>query len=113
MESEFNSVVVPVYAEYNPDVDLQEVEQFGFINLCECYTNGVIPGALDFTDESFNGVQNPGTLISRSQDVFDGIRKAEYVRSCLDKMNSEEREKAEKAIEKSMESSASVSGVTS
>ena len=52
---------------FNPEVDLQEVDQFGFVNLAECYENGIIPSSLDLTDESFNGVQNPGTLISRSQ----------------------------------------------
>lgn len=93
---------------YNPEKDLQEVDQFGFLNLNECYEKGIIPSDLDMTDESFNGVQNPGTLISRSQDVFDGLRKAEYVRACLDKMSAEEREKAEKAVEKSVEAAGDV-----
>lgn len=93
---------------YNPEVDLQEVDQFGFVNLAECYEKGIIPGSLDFTDESFNGVQNPGTLISRSQDVFDGLRKAEYVRRTLDKLSAEERERFEKSVEKSVESAGDV-----
>lgn len=88
---------------FNPEVDLQEVDQFGFINLNEAYANGIIPSDLDFTDESFNGVQNPGTLISRSQDVFDGLRKAEYVRRTLDKLSAEERERVERSVEKSAE----------
>lgn len=83
---------------FSPECDLQEVDQFGFINLGECYERGIIPGGVDLTDESFSGVSNPGTLISRSMDVFDGVRKSEYVRSQLDKLNAQEREKVERTI---------------
>lgn len=89
---------------YNPEVDLQEVDQFGFINLSECYEKGIIPGGVDLTDESFNGVSAPGTLISRSQDVFDGLRKAEYVKNQLSRLGADEREKVEKSVDKSVES---------
>lgn len=84
---------------YDPKVDNQEVEQFGFIHLAESFEKGIVPGGIDLTDESFNGVENPGTLMSRSDDVFCGLRKAQYVRMQLDKLNSEQREKAEKALQ--------------
>lgn len=90
---------------FNPDKDMQEVEQFGFVNLAECFEKGIVPGGIDLTDESFNGVQNPGTLISRSMDVFDGLRKSEYVKSQLSRLNAEEREKAENAIKRASENS--------
>lgn len=83
---------------FNPEVDLQEVDQFGFVNLNEAFENGIVPSFADASDESFNGVQNPGTLIPRHQDVFDGLRKAEYVRGQLDKLNAEEREKVERRL---------------
>lgn len=91
--------------KFNPARDLQAVDQFGFVNLADAFTKGVIPGALDMTEESFNGVQNPGTLIARSQDVFDGLRKAQFVKSQLDKLNAEERERAEKALSQQAEKS--------
>lgn len=94
----------PCECNFNPEVDLQEVDQFGFVNLAECYEKGVVPSSIDLTDESFNSVYNPGTLISRSQDVFDGLRKAEYVRKELDKLSAEDRERVEKAVEKSVDS---------
>lgn len=89
--------------KFNPDVDIQEVEQFGFVNLGEAFEKGIIPGGIDLTDESFNGCQNPGTLISRNMDVFDGLRKADYVKSQLSRLNAEEREKAENALKRASE----------
>lgn len=94
--------------EFNPEVDLQEVDQFGFIDLAEAYEKGIVPGAVDLTDDQFNGVQNPGTLISHAQDVFDGLRKAEYVKQQLSRLSAEEREKVEKQVEKSVEASGNV-----
>lgn len=93
------SRVVCRECKFDPTVDLQEVEQFGFVNLAEFFDKGIIPGGVDFTDESFNGVQNPGTLMSRSMDVFDGLRKREYVQSCLSKLSASDREKVEKSLE--------------
>ena len=95
----------PVVGAYNPEFDNCEVEQFGFINLAESMEKGIIPGGLDLTEEDFNGAVNPGTLISRNADVFDGLRKAEYVRNQLDRLNKEEREKAENAIKRASEKS--------
>lgn len=86
-------------SEFDPSCDLQEVDQFGFVNLDEAFSKGIIPGGLSDTEESFNGIQNPGTLVSRCMDVFDGLRKREYVKNCLDKLNAEERERVERQLE--------------
>lgn len=84
--------------QFDPERDFQEVEQFGFVNLSEAYEKGIIPGDVQFTDQDFNGCMNPGTLISRSQDVFDGMRKRAYVEAQLSKLNAQEREKVENAL---------------
>lgn len=88
---------------FDCQVDNQEVDQFGFIHLNEAFEKGIVPGGVDMTEESFNGVQNPGTLMSRSDDVFSGLRKAQYVQSMLDKLTAEQREKAEKALQQNAE----------
>lgn len=88
---------------FDPERDNQEVDQFGFIHLAESFEKGILPGGIDMTEDSFNGVVNPGTLMSRSDDVFCGLRKAQYVTSMLDKLNAEQREKAEKALQQNAE----------
>lgn len=93
---------------FNRFKDRSEVEQFGFVDLNTAFDKGVIPSAVSFDDSSFNGVSNPGTLISRSQDVFDGLRKAEYVKRSLAALSSKEREKVEKQVEKSVDAAGGV-----
>lgn len=89
--------------DFDPNRDLQEVEQFGFVNLAQSFDKGIIPGGVDLTEQDFNGVNNPGSLIPRSMDVFDGLRKRDYVQAQLSRLNAEEREKAEKAMQRQSE----------
>lgn len=93
---------------YNPAVDLQEVDQFGFVNLNEAFEKGIIPSIVPDTDIEFNGVMNPGTLLSHAQDVFDGIRKSEYVSRTLAAMDEHDRKIAEAAAKVAPESTPDV-----
>lgn len=90
------------HTEFNPAYDLQDVDQFGFVDLHEAFEKGIIPSYIPDTDEAFNGVMNPGTLIGRSQDVFDSYRKAEYVRRVLSEIELKKSEKD--AVEEVVES---------
>lgn len=66
---------------YDPIKDIAPVDQFGFVDLRSAFVNASIPGDLSFSEESFNGVEEPRSLVGRSSDVFEAIRKAEYVKS--------------------------------
>lgn len=66
---------------YDPLKDVHPVEQFGFINLVDCISEGVVPSDLSIDDSSFNGVEEPASLLGRPSDVFDAIRRAEYVQN--------------------------------
>lgn len=103
--SEVRPRFVPRKSVYSPFRDNQEVDQFGFINLADSFEKGIIPGGVELTDQDFNGVSNPGTLISHAFDVFDGLRKVNYVKSCLDRLNAEERERVEAAMQRANEKS--------
>lgn len=66
---------------YDPRFDVAPVDQFGFVNLREAFVNSAVPGDLNFEQLEFNGVDEPASLLGRSYDVFDAIRKAQYVKS--------------------------------
>lgn len=78
------NVSVPKFPEidysYDPQKDLAPVDQFGFVNLRDAYINGSLPGDLSVSAEDYNGVDDPGSLLGRSADVFEAYRKAEYVK---------------------------------
>lgn len=90
---------------FDPACDLQEVDQFGFIDLRSAFERGIIPGDLTFQDEQFNGVDNPGVLMHRSQDVFESLRQVNYVREKMSDLNAREKEAAEKQVESVTEKS--------
>lgn len=69
----------PFYG-YDPVKDIAPVDQLGFVDLRNAFVNNTIPGDLACSDESFNGVEDPSSLLGKSSDVFDAYRKASYVR---------------------------------
>lgn len=66
---------------YDKVRDLEEVDQFGAIDLRTAFLNNCVPDNVEISAESFNGVEDAQSLIGRPSDVFDAIRKAEYVSS--------------------------------
>ena len=76
---------------YNPEVDLKDVEQFGFVSLNEVIETGIVPSSLPDSEPDFNGVLNPSMLMHRAQDVFEATRAAQYVKDTLALMSDAEK----------------------
>lgn len=95
---------------YDPAVDRQEVDQFGFVDLRKSFESGIISGDATMTDESFNGVGAPALLLPHAQDVFESLRQANYVTSALERARSKE---VEELAQKVSEKTSVVSGVSS
>lgn len=86
---------------YDPDHDLHEVDQFGFVDLRSAYERGTIPGDMSFEELEFNQVADPTVLLPKSDDVFDRLRKAQYVREQLSQASdSDAKDLAESVVEK-------------
>lgn len=67
---------------FNPDRDLERVDQVGYLNIGESFKNGVISGDFAFTDEQYNRA-SPADMMHRPDDVFAGYRQRDYVRSTI------------------------------
>ena len=79
-------------ALYDPRVDLHPVDQCGFVDLNKAYVDGTISGDVAISDERFNGVQDPDTLLPRPKDRFDAMRQADFVKSQLKSAKAAETE---------------------
>ena len=75
MEEKFT----PNLCEYDPVRDVQEVDQFGYLDLRQAFLTGTVEGSLAPADESYNGVDDPSSLLSSPKDTFEAIRQAEAV----------------------------------
>ena len=59
---------------YNPERDIQEVVQFGFIDLKAANVSSSIPVLDGLDDEKFNGVSDPRSLGFMPKDVFEAMQ---------------------------------------
>lgn len=60
--------------------DLQEVDQFGYVDLCSAYANGSISGDLSVQTGKMNGIEHPEAIIGKPSDEFDAIALNKVVR---------------------------------
>lgn len=82
MEQEFDMYkvydVTPING-YDPLKDVSEVSQTGFVDLNTCWKNNSIPSDIDIDEDSFDGVDNPASLLSNPKDVFDMALQRETI----------------------------------
>ena len=66
---------------FNPMRDIQEVDQTGYVDLVKAYTNGSIPSDLNIREESYNGIEEPDSILGTPSDVFEAAQLRETVSS--------------------------------
>lgn len=62
---------------YNPDRDLQDVDQFGYIDLNRAYVEGVVLGDTKSDARQYNNIEDPRSIIGRPDDTFDALMMAQ------------------------------------
>lgn len=65
---------------FNPDRDIQEVDQFGFVDLNECLANGEVPASIADSEDQYNGIDDPAEILGKPSDVFDAYRMGDYIK---------------------------------
>ena len=60
--------------------DMQEVDQFGYVDLCNAYANGAISGDLAVETGKMNGIEHPEAILGKPSDEFDAIALNKVVR---------------------------------
>ena len=57
--------------EHDFERDIQEVDQFGFIDLAKANATSSIDVPLQLQDEKFNGIEDPRSIAGRPSDTFE------------------------------------------
>lgn len=65
--------------EFNSDRDLQEVDQFGYIDLVKAFQNGYVPGDVESVAENYNDIENPESIIGKPRDCFEAMRMQDII----------------------------------
>lgn len=69
-----------IHKGYNPVKDVKPVEQFGYVDLCSALANNSIPADVSASDESYNKIDNPASILGRPRDVFDAAHLQRTIR---------------------------------
>ena len=65
--------------KFNKEKDLAAVSQTGWIDLAECFRNSSVPTMIDDTDVSYNGIEDPASILGKPRDVFEASRMISYI----------------------------------
>lgn len=64
-------IVIP---GYNPERDIQAVEQTGFVDLKAANVSSSIPAIDGLEDERYNGIEDPRSIGTRPSDQFEAMQ---------------------------------------
>ena len=60
--------------KFDPNKDFREVENFGYVDLIKCLQTGAVPADVTGSMSSYNGIEDPSSIIGSPTDVFDAMR---------------------------------------
>lgn len=87
--------MIQTKAKFNKDKDIQEVDQFGFIDLVKSFQNGYVEGNADLKAEKYNDIEEPASIIGKPSDVFDALRMQDSVVSAIKQVSAKKSAEAE------------------
>lgn len=62
------------YLSHNPDTDIAEVDQFGFVDITKAFQNGYVPGDNSSVSLEFDDCDDPSAIIGKPSDAFEAMR---------------------------------------
>lgn len=68
-------------AKYNKAKDIASVDQFGFVDVTKAFESGMVPSSIAPSDEQYNDIDNPDSILGKPSDIFEAYRMKEYVNS--------------------------------
>lgn len=85
------------YSKFDSKCDVQQVDQFGFVDLNRSINEGFVPADLVVNPDSFDGEEvDPESIVGRPRDTFEAMRIQEELAAGI---KSHEKSVAEKQTE--------------
>ena len=64
---------------FDKNRDVQEVDQFGFVDLVKAFQNGYVPGDLEGDDSAYNDIEDPSSIVGKPHDPFEAMRMQDSI----------------------------------
>lgn len=72
-----------MYSEckYNPEKDIQQVDDFGYVDLVDVMAKGEVPGNIGIDESLYNDIDDPSTIFGKPYDNFSAIRMMDEIKA--------------------------------
>ena len=67
--------------KYNPEKDIQQVDDFGYVDLVSVLAKGEVPGNIGLDESMYNDIDDPSTIWSKPYDNFSALRMMDAIKS--------------------------------
>lgn len=67
--------------KYNPEKDIMQVDDFGFIDLVDVMAKGEVPGNIGIDESMYNEIDDPSTIYGKPYDNFSALRMMDAIKS--------------------------------
>lgn len=65
--------------EFDPLRDMREVDPLGYVDLGKALMTGIVPSDVTGNMSSYNGIENPESILGTPTDVFDSMRMLDTI----------------------------------
>lgn len=74
---------------FDKNRDILPVSQTGFIDLQTAFVNNAVPSQTAMSEQDYNGIDDPASILGKPSDVFEAYEMESYVKEAGKTGNSE------------------------
>ena len=67
--------------KYNPEKDIQQVDDFGYVDLVDVMAKGEVPGDIGIDESLYNDIDDPSTIFGKPYDNFSALRMMDEIKA--------------------------------
>lgn len=64
---------------FNPIKDKTPVSSTGFVDLQSAMVNSAVPSQIPGTDDDYNGIDDPASILGKPSDVFEAMDMQKHI----------------------------------
>lgn len=64
---------------FDPSRDMREVDPLGYVDLGKALMSGIVPSDVTGNMSSYNGIENPESILGTPSDVFESLRMIDTI----------------------------------
>lgn len=67
--------------KYDPEKDIMQVDDFGYVDLVDVMAKGEVPGNIGVDESMYNDIDDPSTILGKPYDNFSALRMMDEIKA--------------------------------